>query len=75
MFDKTELISLNALIGKKITDVHGWYSTEFGDPSFLIYSIVCEDGTTLTVGGEHDHPYIEDYKGLIDWNQFEKNDE
>lgn len=57
--------SLVKLAGKKIKDIYGYISTEFGNPDFQLSKIVFEDGTTSYVGGEHDHPYLEDYDHIL----------
>ena len=46
--------------GKKVKDVTGWVSNEFGEPIFKISHIYFEDGTIQGVEGEHDFPYIID---------------
>ena len=50
--------SLTRVVGKRIVDVVGYVSDEFGDPTFKITGILLEDGTILAVEGEHDFPYI-----------------
>ena len=58
----TYRLSLKKLMGgKKIKDMHGYISNEFGEPTFLICQIEFEDGSTMGVEGEHDHPYLTDY--------------
>jgi len=56
--DDTFLISLSKLIGKPIKDIHGHLSDEYGGVTFVLYSIVFEDGTSMSVEGEHDFPYL-----------------
>lgn len=53
-------VSLSKLAGKKIKDVVGHPSTEFGDDAavFQISKIVFDDDSVLFVEGEHDCPYI-----------------
>ena len=53
-------ISLSKLMGKKIKDIHGYISNEFGDPSFKLTKVLLEDDTYFWVEGEHDFPYIVD---------------
>jgi len=55
------LLSYVKICGKKIKDIVGYVSNEFGDPTFKICRIIFEDGTTQEVEGEHDFPYIADY--------------
>ncbi len=57
-------ISLTKLIGKKIVDLEGYLSTEFGDPDFLLVNVVFEDGTRMGIEGEHDHPYLVNYRTM-----------
>jgi hypothetical protein len=54
-------ISLTKLSGKKIKDVEGYVSKEFGDPAFQVTTLVFEDGTTTRFGGEHDIAYLENW--------------
>ena len=49
-------LSFTKISGKKIKDIIGHISTEFGDPIFKIYAIIFEDGTKFFVEGEHDCP-------------------
>jgi hypothetical protein len=51
-------ISLNEVTGKKVVDVYGYVSNEFGDATFKITRLQLDDGTCLDVEGEHDFPYI-----------------
>lgn len=53
------LFSLNKLTGRKVVDVIGYPSDPFGGvPLFKVSQIVFEDGTTISIEGEHDVPYI-----------------
>lgn len=53
-------LSLNKLVSKKIVDVTGYASCPFDEctPVFKIYQIIFEDGTNISVEGEHDVPYL-----------------
>ena len=51
-------LSLVKLTGKKIKDITGYVTNEFGDPTFKLCSEVLEDGKTLFAEGEHDLPYL-----------------
>lgn len=56
------LISLVKLLeGKKIKDIHGYLSQEFGDATFKISYVLFEDDSQIGVEGEHDFPYLTDY--------------
>jgi hypothetical protein len=55
------LISLVKLSGKKIVDITGYISTEFGDPVFALCNIILEDEEDLWCEGEHDLPYLTNY--------------
>ena len=59
-------ISLCKLTGKKIADIHGYLSNEFGSPTFKVSVIVFEDGANAFVEGEHDFPYLADVPGVSD---------
>lgn len=52
--------SLTLTLGKKIKDIYGYVSAEFGEDTlvFKITRIIFEDGTDEQVEGEHDFPYI-----------------
>lgn len=51
-------ISLAKLVGRRIADVHGYVTDEFGQPNFKVTNIVFDDGTKVRVEGEHDFPYL-----------------
>lgn len=53
--------SYSKICGKKIKDLWGYVTTEFGDATFKLTTIVFEDGTKQGVEGEHDLPYLVDY--------------
>ena len=52
--------SLSAIKGKKITDIVGYVTAEYGDDTlvFKLTRILFEDGSHEDVEGEHDFPYI-----------------
>lgn len=52
--------SLSAIIGKKIVEVAGYPSNEFGDDTlvFKITRIIFENGFALGVAGKHGMPYV-----------------
>ena len=56
-----DYISLVKVVGKKITDITGYITKEFGEPTFQLFAIEFEDGTDLWVEGEHDMPYVYEY--------------
>lgn len=57
-------LSLSKLMGgKKVKDIQGYLSQEFGDPVFKLCKVVFEDGTQMGCEGEHDLPYLTDYDG------------
>ena len=58
-------LSLNKISGKKIKDIYGYVSNEFGEPSFVISGIIFEDNSTIGVEGEHDYPYLADYDNSL----------
>lgn len=64
--ESTYLLSLSSIIGKKIVDVQGYISQQFGDdtPVFNVCNITLSDGTKLSVEGEHDIAYVP-YDDLI----------
>jgi hypothetical protein len=51
-------VKLSNVAGRKVVDVVGHISTEFGDPVFHISAIQFEDGSHEWCDGEHDFPYI-----------------
>lgn len=63
------LISLEKVHGKAVKDIHGYITTEFGDPTFQISRVVFEDGTFVFAEGEHDLPYLTG----VDVDQVEDN--
>jgi hypothetical protein len=70
-------ISLKTLAQQGIADIHGYVSTEFGDPCFKLRRILFDDGSFVDVEGEHDIPYIVAYdepaKSLrLDYESLEK---
>ncbi len=59
------LISYTKLTCKKIKDIEGYISEEYGEATFKICNITFEDGSQQGVEGEHDYPYIVDYDEKI----------
>jgi len=55
-------ISLAKLTGKQIVDVRGYLSCEFGDVTFKLTELVFADGTAMGIEGEHDFPYLTNYR-------------
>ncbi len=64
------LLSLNKLLGKKVVDIQGHLSNEFGQVTFQMYKIVLDDGTMFFAEGEHDFPYLTDGDAKFDEDQF-----
>ena len=57
-------MSLTKLIGKPIADVYVMVTKPFGiDPTLEMLRIVFEDGTSMHCEGEHDCPYLVEYRG------------
>lgn len=52
-------VSLAKLLSQPVVDLQGHFSTEFGEPVFSISCIMLADGTSISVGGEHDIAYID----------------
>lgn len=85
---KLEYLSLASMTGKKIIDLEGYISQEFGlgAPVFNVSAVVFEDGTTIHLQGEHDIAYLcadDDEPGLtnkelllaIDPNDIDEEDD
>lgn len=51
-------LSLSQLLGKKIKDIKGHISYEWGGPTFVLNKIEFEDGESTFFEGEHDMPYL-----------------
>lgn len=51
-------ISLSKLIGKRVIDASGYVSGEFGFSVFKICDLIFEDGTSISIDGDHDIAYI-----------------
>lgn len=65
--ENSSLISLEKLTGKRITDLYGTLSKEFGDePIFQIYRVCFSDGTSEFAEGEHDIAYLPNLPGVSD---------
>ena len=58
-------LSLVKLTGKKIKDIVGYISTEFGDPIFKLCFVVFEGGSEMGCEGEHDMPYLVNYADAV----------
>ncbi len=54
-----ECLKLSDVAGKRVVDVVGYISTEFGDHTFKVCGVKFDDGTYVSCGGEHDFPYVE----------------
>ena len=59
------LLSYSKMTGKKVRDIEGYVTDEFGDCTFKLCTIVFEDGSSQSVEGEHDLPYLIDYDDKI----------
>jgi hypothetical protein len=53
-------IGVSSVFGKKIIDVAGYVTQEFGEDTltFKITRIVFGDDSSVDIEGEHDYPYI-----------------
>lgn len=75
IINKTDLLvedsiykcSLNKLLEiTKVKDIEFYFSKPFSnDVLFHICNIVLEDGTKISVGAEHDEPYLELYREFV----------
>jgi len=68
-------ISLTKLTGKKIKDIVGHLTKEFGDPTFQLSMIVLEDGSIIHCEGERDMPYLTGIPGVSDEDLMSLNNE
>lgn len=57
--------SLTEVVGSPIKDVYGYWTSNFGEATFKLARIIFENDTYVHVEGEHDFPYIADYKGIM----------
>lgn len=55
------LLSYTEISGKKIKDITGYMTTEFGEPTFKLCHVEFDDGTEQGVEGVHDLPYLVEY--------------
>jgi hypothetical protein len=53
-----EWVSLSEMVGKRVVDIKGYISYEFGDPTFKMITIEYDDGSEDICEGEHDFPYV-----------------
>ena len=58
-------LSWTKIKGKKIKDIKGYISNDFGDPVFKIDSIVYEDGSYNFCEGDCDFPYIHEEEDKV----------
>jgi hypothetical protein len=58
-------LSLVKIAGKAIKDITGYVSTEFDTPTFKLCNVVFEDGSEMGCEGEHDMPYLVNYKDAV----------
>jgi hypothetical protein len=59
-------VSLRKLVGgKRIADIICSMGDEYSDSAVTIDAIVLEDGSILTLQGEHDIVYLHDYNHLL----------
>jgi len=70
-------LSLEKILGKKIKDIRGYISSEFGEHtlSFKMTEILFEDDTTQSCAGEHDIAYLygEDFDDGVLENIYKTN--
>ena len=69
--DSDYLVSFTKLVGVPIKDILVSLSSEYGDVSLVLSQVVLEDGRTFFCEGEHDHPYLADYKHILDNDELE----
>lgn len=52
--------SLSEVLGKRIADIAGYVSDEYGEDTlvFKVSRVIFSDGSSEYVQGEHDMPYI-----------------
>lgn len=55
-------IGLTKMVGKKVKEVHGYLSEEFDDVTFKLTKIEFDDGTFVGCEGEHDFPYLVNWR-------------
>jgi hypothetical protein len=64
----TQHLSISSMMGKKVVDILGYVSQEYGfdSPVFCVSAVVFEDGTQERLQGEHDMVYFpaDDVPGL-----------
>lgn len=64
-------ISLSALVGKRIADIHMSVDTTSGDFNMRVDCVVFDDGTELRGGAEHDFPFLVGTQPNFDSETFE----
>ena len=55
-------LSLTKFVGRPIKDVIGYLNDIGAGPSFMLTEIVLEDGAMIGVEGEHDFPFLCEYR-------------
>lgn len=55
---------LTKILGKKVKEINGYISSDYGEPTFKITSVVLDDDTCIDCEGEHDLPYLAYNKDL-----------
>lgn len=65
--DNNYELGLTKFIGKQVKEVRGYFTDIGGGATFLLTKIEFEDGTFLGVEGEHDAPY------LVEWRKEQPN--
>jgi len=53
-----EYLKLSDVAGRKVVEVRGRISTEFGDPTFRVVAVEFDDGTAAVLEAERDFPYV-----------------
>ena len=70
-------LSLTKVAGKKIVDIHGYVSAEYGadTPVFVCTKVVFSDGSSNFLEGEHDMAYLPDSFDLEELVDEDEEDE
>lgn len=63
-------LSLREILNKTnpdvaIHDIYGYFSEEMGEKTFKLTQVVLTNGSAISVEGEHDFPYLADYKNVL----------
>lgn len=65
-------ISLSKLTGKQVIDIRGRLAIAEWGPTLCLSAVIFDDGSELSIEGEHDFPYVDGEQPNLDEETLER---